>query len=141
MCSSDLFDWRAVADGDVGAVRDASLRFSRTDHPPPTMAVEVTADDHRLVYTADTGPRWSPEVFAPRADLVLSEATYLHDDIRAPLHLSARQAGEYARAAGAKRLMLTHLWPTVDPVASVAEGSEAFGDDALLAAPDLSIRV
>ena len=28
-----------------------------------------------------------------------SEATYQHDDIRAPIHLSARQAGEAARAA------------------------------------------
>ena len=69
---------------------------------------------------------------------MLSEATYQHDDIRAPIHLSARQAGEAARAAArAQRLMLTHLWPTLDPVASVEEGSEAFGHavDARGAAP------
>ena len=31
--------------------------------------------------------------------------------------------------------MLTHLWPTIDPVASVEEGSEAFGAPVTLAAP------
>ena len=135
------FDWREVADGDATSVGAVDLRFSRTDHPPPTLAVEIAHDGHRLVYTADTGPLWSVEAFAPNADLVLSEATYQHDDIRAPLHVSARQAGEAARAASARRLMLTHLWPTLDPAVSVAEGSEAFGAPVLLAAPNLTIVV
>ena len=69
---------------------------------------------------------------------MLSEATYQHDDIRVPIHLSAHQAGEAAREAKARRLMLTHLWPTLDPVASVEEASEAFGDAVTLAAPHLS---
>src|SRR5207245_1804949 len=113
------------------------LQFSRTDHPLPTMAIDLSLDGKRLVYTSDTGPGWSVETFESGADLVLSEATYQHDDIRAPIHLSARQAGEAARAARARRLMLTHLWPTIDPVASVEEGSEAFGHSVTLAAPHL----
>lgn len=138
---SDTFDWRTVADGDQVAVADVSLRFSRTDHPTPTTAVEVAHEGKRLVYTSDTGPNWSCEVFGPGADLVVSEATYQHDDIRSPIHLSARQAGEMARAACAKRLLLTHLWPTIDPVASVAEGSDAFGRAAVLAAPHLVTHI
>ncbi len=93
------------------------------------------------MYTADTGPEWSVDAFGPGADLVLSEATYQHDDIRAPIHLSARQAGEAAREAKARRLMLTHLWPTLDPVASVEEGSEAFGRAVTLAAPHLVTHI
>jgi len=138
---SDTFDWQPVRDGDRADVAGAALRFSRTDHPVPTVAVEVSADDRRLVYTADTGPGWSVEAFGPGADLVLSEATYQHDDIRAPIHLSARQAGEMARAAQARHLMLTHLWPTLDPVASVEEGSEAFGHAVTLAAPHLVTHI
>jgi ribonuclease BN (tRNA processing enzyme) len=134
---TDTFDWRLIGDGDTATIGDAHLRFARTDHPPPTMAVDLRIGDKRLVYTADTGPEWSVEAFEPGADLVLSEATYQHDDIRAPIHLSARQAGEAAQAARAKRLMLTHLWPTIDPVASVEEGSEAFGKAVTLAAPHL----
>ena len=137
----ETFDWRVVGDGDHAQIGEAALRFSRTDHPPPTMAVEIAHDDKRLVYTADTGPEWSVDAFGPGADLVLSEATYMHDDIKVPIHLSARQAGELAREAKARRLMITHLWPTLDPVASVTEASEAYGREVTLAAPHLSTHV
>ncbi|HYT38152.1 MAG TPA: MBL fold metallo-hydrolase [Acidimicrobiia bacterium] len=135
------FAWSAVGDGDAVTVADCGLRFSRTAHPPPTMAVEVSADGKRLVYTADTGPAWSVEAFAPGADLVLSEATFQRDNESSGIHLSARDAGEAARAAGARRLMLTHLWPGLDPTASVVEGSEAFGREVLLAAPHQRTRI
>lgn len=135
------FDWRAVGEGDRAAVGELSLRFSRTDHPPPTVAVEIRRGDKRLVYTSDTGPGWSIQTFDPGAELVLSEATYQHDDIRTPIHLSARQAGEAARAARARRLMLTHLWPGLDPVASVEEASEAFGHAVALAAPHVTTQI
>ncbi len=46
-----------------------------------------------------------------------------------------------AREAGASRLMLTHLWPELDPVVSVAEGSDAFGEPVTLAAPHLVTKV
>jgi ribonuclease BN (tRNA processing enzyme) len=135
------FAWEAVGDNDAVTVGDAGLRFSRTSHPPPTLAVEVTADGKRLVYTADTGPEWSPEAFGAGADLVLSEASFQKDNENSGVHLSARQAGDAARAAGARRLMLTHLWPGLDPTASVVEGSEAFGREVLLAAPHQRTRI
>jgi ribonuclease BN (tRNA processing enzyme) len=134
---TDTFDWRLAADGDHDTIADVKVKFSRTDHPIPTVALDLAHEDKRLVYTADTGPGWSVDAFDHGADLVLSEATYQHGNIPAPIHLSARQAGEAARAAGARRLMLTHLWPTLDPVASVEEGSEAFGHAVSLAAPHL----
>ncbi|HZQ79991.1 MAG TPA: MBL fold metallo-hydrolase [Acidimicrobiia bacterium] len=138
------FAWTAVGDGDAVTVDGCGLRFSRTAHPPPTLAVEATADGKRLVYTADTGPGWSVEAFDPGADLVLSEASL--QGTGGPkgagaIHLSARQAGEAARAAGARRLMLTHLWPGLDPMGSVVEGSEAFGREVLLAAPNQRTRI
>jgi len=138
---TNTFDWRLVGDGDRLDLDGVALRFSRTDHPPPTVAVEIAHDGKRLVYTSDTGPEWSCAAFGTGADLVLSEATYQHDDIRAPIHLSARQAGEAARDAGARRLMLTHLWPALDPIASVEEGSEGFGKAAVLAAPHLVTHI
>lgn len=137
----NTFAWSVIDDGGTVAIGDADLRFSRTDHPPPTMAVEFSHGGKRLVYTSDTGANWSPEVFGTGPDLVLSEATYQHDDIRAPIHLSARLAGELARSARAKRLMLTHLWPTIDPVVSAEEGAHAFGAEVVLAAPHLVTRV
>ena len=136
-----VFAWSAVGDGDSLTVADCGLRFARTAHPPPTMAVEIDGDGRRLIYTADTGPDWSVEAFSPGADLVLSEATFQEPERGTGIHLTARQAGEGARAAGARRLMLTHLWPGLDPTASVVEGSEAFGREVLLAAPHQRTRI
>lgn len=129
------FDWRAIDPERPVEINDARLAFSRTDHPIPTYAVEVTADDRRLIYTADTGPGWNVGAFAPGAALVLSEASYLHADRRTAIHLSAHEAGEAARSADADRLMLTHVWPTLDLDAIAAEGTAAFGADVMLAAP------
>jgi ribonuclease BN (tRNA processing enzyme) len=137
----DAFAWRTVGDGDTARVGDLDLRFSRTDHPVPTCAVEAVADGRRLVYTADTGPGWGPGAFGPAADLVLSEATYLHAEGPVPIHLSAREAGEGARAASASRLVLTHLGTAVDRAAAAAEAAEAFGAPVTVAAPGLTLAV
>lgn len=138
----DTFDWHAIDDGAQASVDGISLAFSRTDHPPPTYAVELTdAAKRRLVYTSDTGPGWSADAFAPGAHLLVSEASYEHADRRSPIHLSGRQAGEAARQAKAERLVLTHLWPQVDPKVVVEEGSDAFGAAATLAATDLTFTI
>ncbi len=137
----DTFVWNSLHDGARATVGGIDLEFARTDHPPPTFAVHATAAGRRLVYTADTGPDWTVGAFAPGAHLVLSEASYVDEDRRSPIHLSGRQAGEAAREAGAERLVLTHLWPQVDPAVVVAEGSEAFGAEAALAAVDLKFTV
>jgi ribonuclease BN (tRNA processing enzyme) len=137
----DTFDWRAIGDGDAANVDDVKLRFSRTDHPPPTFGVEVAAAGKRLVYTSDTGPGWTAGAFDPGADLVLSEATYQKGAKAVDWHLSAEEAGIGAREASARRLMITHLWPRVDPVVSLEEAAGAFGSEVTLAAPHMTTRV
>ena len=97
----------------------------------------MSADEKRLVYTADTGPDWTVGAFAAGADLVLSEATYQEGHKGVPWHLSAHEAGRDARQADASRLILTHLWPELDAVVSVKEGTESFGDPVTLATPHL----
>jgi ribonuclease BN (tRNA processing enzyme) len=72
---------------------------------------------------------------------VISEATYQRDTAGTSIHLRAHEAGAAARAARARRLMITHLWPTLDPLASVLEASDAFGNDVTLAAAHERLRV
>jgi ribonuclease BN (tRNA processing enzyme) len=45
------FEWRPIDDGAHTEIGCLGLRFSRTDHPPPTYAVEVEGNRKRLVYT------------------------------------------------------------------------------------------
>ena len=94
------FAWQDIDPAQAVTVGSLALRFSRTDHPPPTYAVEVAADGSRLVYTSDTGTGWDVSAFGPGADLVVSEATYLHDHKSAPIHLSAKEAGAAAARRG-----------------------------------------
>ena len=126
---SPWVDWHDVADGDKVPVGSLELTFSRTDHGPETLGVRVDAPAvaRSVGYSADTGPKWSLEALGTGLDLALCEATVPRALEGAMQHLSARQAGEQARVAGARRLVLTHLWPTFDPEHARVEGSEAFG--------------
>lgn len=126
-------EWRTVTDGDDLRLEmsgvDVRLRFSRTDHPPETLAVRIDAGGRSLVYSADTGPEWSMSALGDGIDLALCEATWLADrEGGGGGHLSARQAGSMARAAGADRLVITHVWPTVDPRKARDEAAAAYGE-------------
>jgi len=132
------FRWTTVDDGSTAEVGDQRLRFSRTDHPVETLAVRVDVDvaigtgtgtevDARaLVYTADTGPAWAPGGRIDDVDLLLCEATLRTADEGRLQHLSGRQAGALAQAVRARRLLLTHVSPDVDPLAQQAAAAAAF---------------
>lgn len=126
--------WHEVADGDRVAVGSLAMTFSRTDHGPETLAARIDGGGRALGYSADTGPGWSLSALGTGLHLALCEATLSGDEEGGLQHLSARQAGETARQAGAGRLVLTHLWPTLDPDRSRLEGSEAFGSEVAVAA-------
>lgn len=140
-CDADgTFAWITVVDDDRVEIGDLSLRFSRTDHPVETLAVWVESEGASLVYSADTGPGWSPVAFGARPDLALLEATFEHD--HGPnLHLTAEEAGARAAAAGARRLVITHLLPGTDPAAQRAAAAAAFGGPTEVAAPGATFTV
>ena len=128
--------WHEVTNGSTVDVGGLTLTFSRTDHPPETLAVRVDGDGRSLGYSADSGPAWSLSKLGPGLDLALCEATYLADSEGRASHMSARQAGRSGREAEVGRLVLTHLQPGLDAEAAVAEASAAFGRDVELATVD-----
>lgn len=119
--------WTEVAGGDRVRIGTMDVAFSRTDHGPVTLGVRVDGGGRSLGYSADTGPDWSLEALGPGLHLALSEATYLRDNEGRAQHMSARQAGERGREAGVDRLVLTHLWPMIDPAEARREAGESFG--------------
>lgn len=122
--------WHDMVDAGHTRIGGLDFDFSATDHYVDTLAVRIASpgDGVSMAYSADTGPSWSFTEFGRSIDLGLCEATTLADGEGVGiLHLSARQAGAMARDAGVARVVLTHFQPGVDPVASQAEGSAAYG--------------
>ena len=129
--------WHDVTGGDQVDVSSIRFTFSRADHGPETLAMRIdsSTDGRSIGYSADTGPAWSLEALGAGLDLAVCEATLpleMEGDMQ---HLSARQAGQSAADAGAHRLLLTHLWPTLDPHRSRHEGADAFGSEVEVASP------
>lgn len=124
------------------AIGRNNLRFIRTDHPIPTYAVMVEGKG-KLFYSADT--KWAdylPE-FAQGADVVLCEASFTEENKNSTEigHLTCRQAGEFARAAGAGLLVATHFWPGYDQQTIKSEAEEGFGKEVILANEGLQVTI
>jgi ribonuclease BN (tRNA processing enzyme) len=128
MKMEEAFDFHPLEDGCEEEILGVRFRCMRTDHPVETLALRAEADGAVLAYTADTGPGVDLTGFARGADLLVCEATYQDALMGAPVHLSARQAGDLAHRAGARTLALSHLWPPFDPQISLTEAREAAGD-------------
>ena len=124
---TSTLDWRVVTDGDTMRVGGLSCSFHRTDHTFETLAVRIDGPACAVGYSADSGPGWSLAELGTGLDLVLCEATYTSEHEGTAGHMSGRQAGEQARRAGARKLVITHRWPTIDAASVVAEAEAAFG--------------
>jgi ribonuclease BN (tRNA processing enzyme) len=122
-----ILDWHEVGEGDGVDVGDLRLTFSRTHHPPVTLATRLQGPSGALGYSADSGPEWSLSSLGPGLDLALCEATYTSDHKGPPIHMTGTEAGSNARRAGARRLVVTHRWPTADAAEVRAEASAAYG--------------
>ena len=139
-CDDDTFTWTIIADGARVEIGDLTLGFSRTDHPVETLAVLAEADGASIIYSADSGPGWSPVAFAVRPDLVLIEATFVEQPDDA-VHLTATEAGERAAAVDARRLVLTHLLPGTDAVAHRAAAAAVYDGPVDMADPGVTFTV
>ena len=93
-----ILDWHEVGDSDGVDVGDLRLAFSRTDHPPVTLATRLEGPSGALGYSADSGPEWSFSALGPGLDLALCEATYTSDHKGPPVHMSGTQASRCHRS-------------------------------------------
>jgi ribonuclease Z len=124
--------WRELAPGEAVRVNGAEITPFRTDHDVACVGFRVALGDSTMVYAADTRP--CPEVVenARGAELLIHEA-YGPEEMAGRAHAfghsAALEAGETARAAGAKRLVLTHIRASrfADPKELAAEAASAFG--------------
>jgi ribonuclease BN (tRNA processing enzyme) len=140
-----VFDWHRLP-ADPYQIGPFRLESWALPHWVPNAGVRLTADAFAVAYSGDTGPDPALAELGLGADLYVLEATSRNQrpgarETAGPrqLHLSARQAGEVAAAAGARRLMLTHFWPGNDREQSRSEAQESFPGQILLADEGLAV--
>lgn len=99
-------------------VGDLRVRFVRGRHYVPAWGVVVEAPDGATIaYTGDTGPSASVVAGLAGADLLLVEAALADPRFDDPErgHLTAPEALDLARAAGARSALLVHYGPARRP--------------------------
>lgn len=112
-------------------------------HWLPNAGLRLTAGGRALGYTGDTGP--SPDLveLARDVDLLLAEASFADQlPARYAGNLStAAEVGRYAAEAGAGRVLLTHLWPRVEPAAFVTAARAGFAGPVAVAEAGLVVEL
>ena len=128
----DVFDVLAIGPGRF-ALGPFEVTTARTAHPVECYAVRLEAGGRSLVYTADTGPCAEVVTLAGGADVLLAEAAHPErPGLPEALHLTGREAGEHAAAAGVGRLLLTHIPAWVDAEEQLAAARAAFPEAELV---------
>lgn len=123
---SDVFDFRSLRPGTF-QVGDVEVTAAPMAHICEAWAFRVSHAGRSLVYTGDTARCAELDRLASDADVLLAEASWANQDGHPEnLHMTGKDAGQVARDAGVRRLLLTHVLPWTDKDAVFADASEAF---------------
>ena len=133
------FGFRDLAPGTTG-IGPFRVTTDHMNHPVETFGFRLEHDGFSVAYSADTGETGALTALARDADVLLCEASFLDGPGNRPnLHLTARQAAQYASRAGVGRLVLTHLVPWNDRDRTRAEAAAAYSGPLELATSGLTL--
>lgn len=127
----DRLSWNELTPGEPVPAGDAKVTPFTVEHGLECVGFRIAREGVTLVYAADTRPSPNVARYAQDADLLIHEAYGFAEDAEqahAFGHSTATDAGKAALAAGAKRLVLTHLRAMrfADPGALLEEAKAIF---------------
>ena len=121
----ELEEYEESSTPEVGPLRFA---FRSVPHFTETFAIKVSNGRGTFAYGADSRPSDELCRFAKGSDLFIVEATLPRPErtgIRG--HLTPEEAGEHAKLAEVKRVVLTHISDELDATWARDQASKAFG--------------
>lgn len=120
-----------------------TVRTWALPHWVPNAGARFTAEGLAIAYTGDTGASPHLVELARDADLLIADATYVDaiPDRHAGNLSSAAEVGRYAALAGARHVLLTHLWPGTDPKAAVTAARQGYDGPVDVAEPGLVLTL
>jgi ribonuclease BN (tRNA processing enzyme) len=124
--------WRELIPGKPTEVGETEVTPFSLDHGLECVGFRIDQAGAVVAFSVDTRPTSEIAENASGADLLIHDAygpQGAAEQSHAMGHSTATDAGEAARAAGVRRLVLTHLRSSrfVDPEALAAEAEAAFG--------------
>jgi len=124
-------------------IGDVFVTFAPATHYIPAWAIHVQPPaGSGLGYTGDTGPAATLAEFFAGVHVLVAEATLLQVGARSPNErgsLTAAEAGQLAVDAGAKVLVLTHMWEELGFAVYRAQAAAIFPGQIEMAAPGLTL--
>lgn len=133
-----VFDFRTHEPvTEVGPFRVTTARVA---HPVETYGIRLETGGRVLTYSGDSGMCDALPGLAAGADVLLAEASFVTGEDNPPdLHLTGREAGAVAAAAGVGRLVVTHVPPWYSRDHAAAEASETYQGPVSAAEPRMRI--
>jgi len=120
-------------------IQDYQIETGRTMHTENSTGYRITNQSGKVVfYSGDSGYHENLIQLAKGVNLAVLEASCMEESQMSG-HLTPAQAGEIARQAGVKRLLLTHRYPEVTDSIALRETKKKFKGEILLAADGLKI--
>jgi ribonuclease BN (tRNA processing enzyme) len=104
---------------------DFSISTRSVNHGPESLAYRIQAGGISVVYSGDTDACDALADLAHETDLFVCEAS-MPDGHKVPGHLTPSLAGSIASKAKARRLVLTHLYPSCDEVDIVKQARNTY---------------
>jgi ribonuclease BN (tRNA processing enzyme) len=112
-----------------------------TPHTAESLAIKLTDRDRAtLAYTSDTGYTDALATFAQGVSLFVMECSFFRDK-PIELHLELKEAMRLAESSGARRVMLSHLYPEWDTVNLVAEAKKLWDGETIEARDGLRLEI
>jgi ribonuclease BN (tRNA processing enzyme) len=119
----DFFEY----DGQPVVFGPFTVHPTRVRHPVAAYGLRVECGGGVLAYSGDTGPCGELNGLATGADLLLSEAAFVEGaDNPKNLHMTGKDAGEAAAAAGVRLLVVTHIPAWHDAQRALGDAKAAF---------------
>ncbi|HEY0100055.1 MAG TPA: ribonuclease Z [Pyrinomonadaceae bacterium] len=112
-----------------------------TPHTDESLAIKLTdRDEASLAFTSDTGYTDALAAFARNVSLFLMECSFFRDK-PVELHLELAEAMRLAESSGARRVMLSHLYPEWDNYNLVAEAKRLWRGETIEARDGLRLEI
>lgn len=126
--SRAAFSFFDLADGISFSAGAATVTVVQVEHPVPAFGFRIEVGEKVLAYSGDTDSCEGLLTLARDADLFMAEAGYIEgrDDHFTGIHLTGTRAGEAARDAGARSLLLTHIPPWTQPEIPLEEARAVY---------------